>query len=39
MQISIEGGAILGKNYNTLDDYDVKDGAVLVVEQVEKMQR
>jgi hypothetical protein len=39
MQLTVEGGSILAKNYNALDDYNLNDGSVIIVEQVEKMQR
>jgi hypothetical protein len=32
MQLRVEGGPILSKNLSTLDDYEVKDGAVVIVE-------
>ena len=37
IQLAIEGGEILKKNANTLDSYGIKNGDVLVVEQVEKI--
>lgn len=32
----MEGGDVLKKNTNTLENYGIKDGAVLIYEQVER---
>lgn len=36
IQLSIEGGEALKKNTNTLESYGIKDGTILVFEQIEK---
>lgn len=32
LQITLEGGQVLSKSQNTLEEYDIKSGAVLIVE-------
>lgn len=37
MQLQVEGGSILEKNGKNLDDYNVRNGSILVAEMVEKI--